>query len=320
MQGPLKIILGRSNRVLGEKICDFLSAKSVEMKLKDFSDGETCCQLLENVRGADVFVIQSGSPPQDKNIMELLIIIDTLKRASASRITAVLPYFPYARQDRKDRPRVPISAKLIAEILEVAGADRILAMDLHAPQIQGFFRIPVDHLFAVPVFVDKIKELNFDNLAIVSPDVGGVERAKLIYDKLEKNPSLVIINKQKETPKEKDKGIKVDAIIGEVEGKNCIIVDDIVDSAGSICASANALVEKGALKVVAFCTHPILSGEAIKNINGSKIEKIYVTDTIPIMEEKLEKCKKIEVLTVSKLFGEAIKRIHEDDSVSILFD
>lgn len=320
MQGPLKIILGRSNEALGEKICNYLSTKKVKLKLKDFPDGENCCQLEENVRGADVFIVQSGSPPQDKNIMELLILIDALKRASASRITAVLPYFPYARQDRKDRPRVPISAKLIAEILEVAGADRILTMDLHAPQIQGFFRIPVDHLFAAPVFVDKVNELNFDNLAIVSPDVGGVERAKLIYDKLDKKPSLVIINKRKETPKDNEKGVKVDAIIGEVDGKNCIIVDDIIDSGGSICASANALVEKGASKVIVFCTHPILSGKAIENINTSKIEKLYVTDTIPITEEKLKNCQKIEVLTVSELFGEAIKRIHEDDSVSILFD
>lgn len=320
MQGPLKVILGRSNRVLGEKICSYLSAKPVDLELKDFGDGEICCQLKENVRGADVFIIQSGSPPQDKNIMELLILIDTLKRASASRITSVLSYFPYARQDRKDRPRVPISAKLIAEILEVAGSDRVLTMDLHAPQIQGFFRIPVDHLFAAPVFVDKIRELDLENLAIVSPDIGGVERAKLIYDKLQNNPSLVIINKQKHTPKDKDKGVKVDVIIGEVEGKNCVIVDDIIDSGASICASANALIEKGALKVIVFCTHPILSGDAIKNINESKIEKIYVSDTIPISEEKLRDCKKIEVLTVSKLFGEAVKRIHEDDSVSILFD
>ncbi len=318
MQGQLKIILGRSNINLGKKICEYLSLKETNVDLHDFGDGEICLQLLENVRGADVFVIQSGSPPQDKNIVELLIILDALKRASASRITSVIPYFPYARQDRKDRPRVPITSKLIAEILEVAGSNRILTMDLHAPQIQGFFNVPVDHLFASPVFIEKIKDLNLENLCIVSPDVGGVERAKLISDRI--GAFLVIINKQKGAPKDKDKKLKVENVIGDVEGKNCVIVDDIIDGGSSLCESAKALKNKGALDVFGFCTHPILSGNAIKKINESEIKKVFVTDTIPISEDKLKSSSKIEVLTVSKLFGEAIKRIHEDDSVSILFD
>jgi len=319
MQGPLKIILGRSNINLGKRICEYLSLKETEVDLHDFGDGEICCQLLENVRGADVFVIQSGSPPQDKNIMELLILLDALRRASASRITSVIPYFPYARQDRKDRPRVPITSKLIAKILEVSGSDRILTMDLHAPQIQGFFNVPVDHLFASPIFIEKIKDLNLKNLCIVSPDVGGVERAKLISDKI--GASLVIINKQKGAPKDsKDKKLKVENVIGDVEGRNCVIVDDIIDGGSSLCESAIALKNKGAQDVFGFCTHPILSGNAIEKINKSEIKKVFVTDTIPITEEKLKNSSKIEVLTVSKLFGEAIKRIHEDDSVSILFD
>lgn len=318
MQGPLKIILGRSNIDLGKKICEYLSLKETNVDLHDFGDGEICLQLLENVRGADVFVIQSGSPPQDKNIMELLILLDALKRASASRITSVISYFPYARQDRKDRPRVPITAKLVAEILEVAGSNRILTMDLHAPQIQGFFNVPVDHLFASPVFIEKIKDLNLKNLCIVSPDVGGVERAKLISDKIE--ASLVIINKQKGAPKDKDKKLKIENVIGDVEGKNCVIVDDIIDGGSSLCESVKALKNKGALDVFGFCTHPIFSGSAVKKINESEIKKVFVTDTIPISEEKLKNSSKIEILTVSKLFGEAIKRIHEDDSVSILFD
>lgn len=315
MQGPLKIIFGRSNEKLGEEICNYLSLKKTKVDLHDFGDGEICCQLKENVRGADVFVIQSGSPRQNKNIIELLILLDTLKRSSALRITSVIPYFPYARQDRKDKPRVPITAKLIAEIIEVSGSNRILTMDLHAPQIQGFFNIPVDHLFASPVFIEKIKELSLENLCIVSPDVGGVERAKLIADKL--NASLVIINKQKSTPKEKEKGVSITNVIGDVEGKDCVLVDDIIDGGSSLCESSNALKKMGASRIFGFCTHPLLSGNAVEKINKSNIEKLFVTDTIPLGEKKSPK---IEVLTVSKLFGEAIKRIHEDDSVSILFD
>lgn len=318
MNGPLKIISGRSNNELSRKICQYLSLKETVVDLHDFGDGEICCQLKENVRGADVFVIQSGSPPQDKNIMELLILLDTLKRSSSSRITSVLPYFPYARQDRKDRPRVPITAKLIAEILEVSGSNRILTMDLHSPQIQGFFNIPVDHLFAAPVFIEKINELKIENLCVVSPDVGGVERAKLISDKI--GAPLVIINKQKGAPKEKDKKLKVVNVIGDVSAKNCIIVDDMVDGGSSLCESVNALKEKGALKIWGFCTHPILSGNAVEKIEKNKIEKLFVSDTISISEEKLKSTTKIEIISVSKLFGEAIKRIHEDDSVSILFD
>lgn len=320
MNGPLKIIVGRSNEKLGKEICNYLSLKETEVDLHDFADGEICCQLKENVRGADVFVIQSGAPPQDKNIMELLILQDTLKRASSSRITSVLPYFPYARQDRKDKPRVPITAKLIAEILEVSGSSRILTMDLHAPQIQGFFNIPVDHLYAAPVFIKKINELKIENLCIVSPDVGGVERAKLISDKI--GAPLVIINKQKGAPKEKDKKLEVVNVITETDlsSKNCVIVDDMVDGGSSLCESVNALKEKGALKIWGFCTHPILSGNAVEKIEKSKIEKLFVTDTISVSEEKLKGSSKIEIITVSKLFGEAIKRIHENDSVSILFD
>lgn len=318
MNGPLKIIVGRSNEKLGKEICNYLSLKETKVDLHDFGDGEICCQLKENVRGADVFVIQSGASFQNRNIMELLILQDTLKRASSSRITSVLPYFPYARQDRKDKPRVPITAKLIAEILEVSGSNRILTMDLHAPQIQGFFNIPVDHLFASPVFIEKIKTLNIENFCIVSPDVGGVERAKLISDRV--NSPLVIINKQKGAPKEIDKKVRVENVIGDVENKNCIIVDDIIDGGSSIVKSANALKEKGALKIWGFCTHPILSGNAVEKIEKSNLEKLFVTDTISVSEEKLKGSSKIEIITVSKLFGEAIRRIHENDSVSILFD
>jgi len=281
--------------------------------VKTFSDGEIWVQITENVRGADVFVIQPTCPPADRHLMELILMIDALKRASADRITAVMPYYGYARQDRKDRPRVPISAKVIASMLERAGADRLLTLDLHAAQIQGFFDIPVDHLFSAPVMIEYVKK-NFDlsRLIVVSPDAGGVERARAFAKRLD--APLAIIDKRRERPNESD----VMNIIGDVKGLDCLLVDDLIDTAGTLGKSSKALLEAGAASVTACATHPILSGPAISNIEKSALREVIVSDSIPLREEA-RSCARIRVLSVAPLLAKAIQSIHEATSVSSLF-
>ncbi len=303
---------GNSNPELTAKICQHLQISQGKVVVKTFSDGEIMVEIGENVRGRDVFVVQSTCSPVNHNLMELLVIMDALKRASAWRITAVLPYYGYARQDTKVLPRVPISAKLVADLITVAGGHRVICLDLHANQIQGFFNIPVDNLFAAPVLLEYIRE-NFNNdLVIVSPDAGGVERARAFAKRL--NASLAIIDKRR------DEGQKVKAmqVVGEVKGKPAMILDDMVDTGGTLTEAANALTENGALSINACCTHPVLSGNAIERIEESTIESLTVTDSIPLGPEA-KACKKIKSLTVAKLLGEAIKRSHLNDSVSSLF-
>jgi len=309
--GWLRIFTGNSNIELIRKISEHLGTPIGKSVVKSFSDGEINVEIDESVRGMDVFVIQSICHPVNDNLMELLILIDALKRASARRITAVLPYYGYARQDRKVLPRAPISAKLVADLITTAGASRILAVDLHAGQIQGFFNIPVDHLFAAPVLLEYLRQLKND-VVIVSPDAGGVERARAYAKRL--NASLAIIDKRRETPNVS----QVMNIIGEVSGMAAVLVDDMVDTGGTLVRAAYALVEKGAKAVYACCTHPVLSGKAVEVITKSPIEEIIVTDTIPLREEAKE-CSKIKVLSISGLLAEAIRRIYEDDSVSSLF-
>jgi len=307
----LKIFTGNSNIDLVEEIARDLGTAMGKSLVKNFSDGEINVEIDESVRGMDVFVVQSICHPVNNNLMELLILIDALKRASAERITAVLPYYGYARQDRKVSPRAPISAKLIADLITTAGASRILTVDLHAGQIQGFFNIPVDHLFAAPVLLEYLKKLKND-LVIVSPDAGGVERARAYAKRL--NTSLAIIDKRREGPNVS----QVMNIIGDVEGMVAIIVDDLVDTGGTLARAAYALMEKGAKTVYACCTHPVLSGKAVEIISGSPIEEMIVTNTIPLQEEA-KACRKIKVLSVSSLLADAIRRIYEDESVSCLF-
>jgi ribose-phosphate pyrophosphokinase len=307
----LKIFTGNSNIDLVEEIARDLGTAMGKSLVKNFSDGEINVEIDESVRGMDVFVVQSICHPVNNNLMELLILIDALKRASAERITAVLPYYGYARQDRKVSPRAPISAKLIADLITTAGASRILTVDLHAGQIQGFFNIPVDHLFAAPVLLEYLKKLKND-LVIVSPDAGGVERARAYAKRL--NTSLAIIDKRREGPNVS----QVMNIIGDVEGMVAIIVDDLVDTGGTLARAAYALMEKGAKTVYACCTHPVLSGKAVEIISGSPIEEMIVTNTVPLQEEA-KACRKIKVLSVSSLLADAIRRIYEDESVSCLF-
>ena len=307
----LKIFTGNSNIDLVEEIARDLGTAMGKSLVKNFSDGEINVEIDESVRGMDVFVVQSICHPVNNNLMELLILIDALKRASAERITAVLPYYGYARQDRKVSPRAPISAKLLADLITTAGASRILTVDLHAGQIQGFFNIPVDHLFAAPVLLEYLKKLKND-LVIVSPDAGGVERARAYAKRL--NTSLAIIDKRREGPNVS----QVMNIIGDVEGMVAIIVDDLVDTGGTLARAAYALMEKGAKTVYACCTHPVLSGKAVEIISGSPIEEMIVTNTIPLQEEA-KACRKIKVLSVSSLLADAIRRIYEDESVSCLF-
>jgi ribose-phosphate pyrophosphokinase len=310
--GELKVFSGSANPALAQEICDHLRIPQGDILLTTFSDGEVHCQVLENVRGRDVFIVQPTCPPVNTNIVELLILIDAFKRASAKRVTAVIPYFGYGRQDRKDRPRVAISAKLVANLIEAAKADRILTMDLHAPQIQGFFDIPVDHLFAAPVIVDFIRKLNLPKTVIVSPDSGGVERARANAKRLD--ASLAIIDKRRSSPNVAD----VMHIIGEVRGMNAVIVDDMVDTAGTLTKSAKVLMEQGAASVRAAAAHAVLSGNAIERIENSPLEQVIVTNTIPLTEAA-KKCDKIVQLSVAELLGDAIRSIHEETSVSSLF-
>ncbi len=308
----LRIFSGNSNIPLAKEICEILDSPLGQANVRNFSDGEIQVDIDESVRGMDVFVVQSTCMPGNTNLMELLIMIDALKRASANRITAVLPYYGYARQDRKVSPRAPITAKLVADLITTAGAQRVLTMDLHAGQIQGFFNIPVDHLFAAPVLLDHIRERFRENIVIVSPDAGGVERARAFAKRL--RASLAIIDKRRDSPNV----AKFMNIIGEVKGLQAIILDDMVDTAGTLVESASALASKGASRVVACCTHPVLSGPAIKRLNDSIIEELTVTNTIPLGPEA-KGSPKIQVLSVARLLAEAIKRIHWNDSVSSLF-
>ncbi|HUX07024.1 MAG TPA: ribose-phosphate pyrophosphokinase [Acidobacteriota bacterium] len=310
--GKLKVFSGGANPELAAAICEHVGIPQGDILLTTFSDGEVYCQILENVRGRDVFILQPTCNPVNTTLMELLIMIDAFKRASAKRVTAVIPYFGYARQDRKDRPRVPISSKMVANLLEATGADRILTMDLHAPQIQGFFDIPVDHLFATPVLVRYIHELNIPDMVIVSPDSGGVERARAIAKRLDS--SLAVIDKRRSSPNVAD----VMHVIGEVEGRRAIIVDDMIDTAGTLTKVAKALIEEGALSVMAAAAHAVLSGNAIERIENSPIDKVIVSNSIPLTEAA-RKCEKIEQLSVAELLGDAIRSIHEETSVSSLF-
>jgi ribose-phosphate pyrophosphokinase len=310
----LKIFSGRSHPSLTDEICGHLGVSPGHATLYSFSDGEHYVQIDENVRGADVFVIQPTCPPSvNDHLMELLIMLDAFKRSSAQRITAVLPYYGYARQDRKDKPRVPITAKLAADLISAAGADRVLTLDLHAAQIQGFFNIPVDHLFAAPVIVNHLKTLSLDNLTIVSPDAGGVERARAYAKRL--GASLAIIDKRRFAKNQTE----VMNIIGEVEGKNVFIVDDIIDTAGTLIHSARALREAGATSISAACTHAVLSGPAIQRINASDLTQVVTTNSIPTQDKEAE-CPRLRTLSVAQLLGDAIIRIHNEDSVSSLFE
>ena len=312
MNGQMKIFSGNANPELAKKISKFLKVPLGDATVSTFSEGEIRVKINEDVRGRDVFIVQPTCPPTNNNLMELLIMIDAVKRASARRITAVIPYFGYARQDRKDQPRVPISAKLVANLLESAGADRILTMDLHASQIQGFFDIPMDHLFAVNTVVDYFAKKKIKNLVIASPDVGGIKMARAYAKRM--NAHLAIVDKRRID----DEHTETMSILGEVKGKNIVIVDDLVATASSICEAASALKKAGALKIFAAVTHPILSGPAIGRIQKSAIEEFIISDSIPLGASK--KNPVFRVLSVAPLLGEAIRRIHHEESVSSLFN
>lgn len=310
--GMIKVFTGNSNEPLAHDICRHLSVNLGNAKVKTFSDGEVLVEINDNVRGRDVYVIQSTCSPANNNLMELLVMTDALKRASAARINAVVPYFGYARQDRKVAPRAPITAKLVADLLSVAGIDRLLTIDLHAGQIQGFFDIPVDHLYAAPVMLEEIRRLNLGELVIVSPDAGGTERARAFAKRLD--AGLAIIDKRRSGPNVSE----VMHIIGDVKGKVCAIVDDMIDTAGTLCTAATALQNQGASAVYAFATHGVLSGPALERIAESPLKKVFVTDTIPI-QDKLNQCDTLQGVSVSYLLAEAIRRIHNAESVSSLF-
>jgi ribose-phosphate pyrophosphokinase len=306
---PLAIFAGRSNLALSRAIAENYGTELGEVTIKSFSDGELYVKYEQSIRGEDIFVIQSTPPPGD-NIIELLLLLDAAKRASVKRVTAVIPYFGYARQDRKDQPRVSIASKLMANVLVEAGADRILTMDLHASQIQGFFDIPLDHLYASRIFIDYFSRNPIDNLVVVAPDVGSLKMSRAYSKKL--GSTLAFIDKRRP----KQNVAKVMNIIGEVSGKNVLIVDDLIDTAGTITNAAVALKERGALSVMATCTHPILSGPAYQRIEDSPIDELLVTDTVPLRKPS----DKIKVLSVAGIFAEAIERIHTNDTISALFD
>src|SRR5689334_6797567 len=307
-----KIFSGTANEPLCEEVCAFLGLSRGPALVTRFRDGEAYIQIQENVRGADVFVIQPTCRPVDEHLMELLFMIDALKRASARRITSVIPYFGYARQDRKDKPRVPISSKLVADVLTTAGADRALIVDLHAPQLQGFFNIPVDHLFASPVLVDYFKKLTLPDLTVVSPDAGGVERARFFAKKVD--APLAIVDKRRMEMNVAE----IMHVIGDVNGRTCLVIDDLIDTAGTLVKTAQALMDNGAIAVYACATHPVLSGPAVENISRSCIKEVIVTNTIPLCEAARNE-PKFRVLTIAGLIGRAIQSIHEETSVSKLF-
>ena len=313
-QDELKIFAGNSNLPLARAICQHLKIPLGQATVDTFSDGESKVEVQENVRGGDVCVIQSTSAPGNNNLMELLLMLDAFKRASAKRITAVIPYYGYARQDRKVAPRVPISAKLVADLITTAGASRILTMDLHSGQIQGFFNIPVDNLYATPVLLQYLKRrLNHHEVTIVSPDAGGVERARDFATRLD--ASLAIIDKRRAGPNV----VAEMSIIGEVKGQTAVLLDDMVDTAGTLTIAAQALKREGAKRILGCCTHPVLSGPAIQKINESPLEELIATNSVPLSPEA-QSCKKIKLLSVAHLIGEAIRRTHEERSISSLFD
>jgi len=307
-----KIFSGTANPILAEAICGHLDVPLGKALLGRFSDGEIYFQILENVRGADVFVVQPCSYPVDNHLLELLLMIDAFKRASAWRITAVLPYYCYARQDRKDKPRVPISAKLVADLLETAGASRALTLDLHAPQIQGYFDVPVDHLYGSPVLVDYFRNKKLPNLTVVSPDAGGVERARAFAKKL--GAPLAIVDKRRV-----DLDVtEVMNLIGDVKGRSTLIVDDIIDTAGTLVKTADALIREGATQVFAACTHAVFSGPAVERIENSRIAEVVATDSVPV-SEAARNLKKVTILSVADLLARGIRSIHEETSISELF-
>jgi ribose-phosphate pyrophosphokinase len=311
MPYELKLFSGNANRALAEEIGAMLGVPLGQAEVARFSDGEVFVQIDENVRGADVFVLQPTCPPVNDNLMELLVMLDAFKRASAQRITAVLPYYGYGRQDRKVRPRVPISAKLVADLITVAGAHRVLAIDLHAGQIQGFFDIPVDHLFAAPVIIEYVQRLGLEDLVVVAPDAGGVERARAIAKRLD--AGLAIVDKRREGP-----NVSVFMhLIGEVRGRDCLIIDDMIDTGGTLVQAADALKRERARRILACGVHPVLSGPALARISGAPLELLVVTNTIPLGKDKEHP--KITVLSVAPLLAEAIRRIHDEESVSTLF-
>ncbi len=308
----MKLFGGTSNPKLTQEVCEYLGIEPGKITSTRFSDGENQIEIGENIRNQDVFVLQSTCPPVNDNLMELLIIMDALRRASAQRITVVIPYYGYARQDRKVKPRAPISAKLVADLITVAGATRVVSMDLHAGQIQGYFNIPVDNVYAAPIILKYIKSHLKNNLVIIAPDAGGVERARAFAKRLD--AGLAIIDKRREAPNVAE----AMNIIGEVEGKTAIILDDMVDTAGTLTQAANALMSRGAVGIHACATHPILSGPAIDRLESSSIDRLVVANTIPL-NEKAKKCDKIVSLSIAELLGETIKRIHSSHSVSTLF-
>jgi ribose-phosphate pyrophosphokinase len=307
-----KIFSGTANEALADEVCTFLGMTRGQALVTRFSDGEAYTQIQENVRGADVFVMQPTCRPVDEHLMELLLMIDALKRASARRITAVVPYYGYSRQDRKDKPRAPISAKVVADLLTTAGADRALIIDPHAPQIQGFFNIPVDHLFASPVLVDHFRKLSLPNLTVVSPDAGGVERARFFAKKME--AALAIVDKRRVEMNVAE----IMHVIGDVNGRTCLVIDDLIDTAGTLVKTASALMENGATAVYACASHAVLSGAAVENIAKSHFTEVVVTNTIPLSEAARQE-PKIRVLSIAGLIGRAIQSIHEETSVSKLF-
>jgi len=310
----MKIFSGNSDPELAKEICGHLNISLGDAEVSTFSDGEIMVQINENVRGRDVFVVQSTCNPVNHNLMELLIMIDAMKRASARRITAVLPYYGYARQDRKVLPRVPITAKLVADLITTAGANRVLTMDLHAGQIQGFFNIPVDNLYSAPILLDYFRKngMHGEGCVVVSPDAGGVQRARAFAKRL--NASLAIIDKRRTMPNES----KVMNLIGEVEGKKALILDDMVDTAGTLAEASSAIMNQGAMSVSACCTHPVLSGPALTRINESALDKVVATNSIPF--KKGDQCKKIVILSIGELFSKAIQNIHEETTISTLFE
>lgn len=308
----LMVFTGNANPTLATAIARHLQISLGHAEVDSFSDGEVYVEILENIRGKDVFIFQPTCAPTNDNLMELLAMIDACSRASADRITAVVPYYGYARQDRKSRARTPITAKLVANLITTAGADRVLTMDLHADQIQGFFDVPVDNIYASPILLGDIWRRDYPNLIVVSPDVGGVVRARAIAKRLEVD--LAIIDKRRPRPNES----VVMNIIGEVKGRTCVLMDDMVDTANTLCEAAKALKEHGATQVYAYCTHAVLSGAALERIDGSALDELVITDTIPL-SDKGKQCAKIRILSVAELFAETIRRISDEDSVSSLF-
>ena len=314
MSSKMMVFTGNANPELAQKVASRLYLSLGKADVGKFSDGEICVELNENVRGKDVFVLQSTCAPTNDNLMELVVMIDALRRASASRITAVVPYFGYARQDRRVRSaRVPITAKVVADMMVVVGVDRVLTVDLHAEQIQGFFQCPVDNVYGSPVLIDDIEDCNYDNVIVVSPDIGGVVRARAIAKQLSE-ADLAIIDKRR--PKANE--AQVMNLIGEVEGRTCLLVDDLVDTAGTLCKAADALKERGAAKVVAYCTHAVLSGNALENLRNSQLDELVVTDTIPLSAEA-KTIGKIRQLTLADLLAESMRRVANEESISALF-